>query len=143
VALIVINFCHLMMILFCGLIGTKSIPNWVSSTEWINGFRYSFNLLAMNEFRNITFCIPNLPDICPITGLTLMRKKSLDYATEWDIWKNFFLLTMLTITLFLLAHVQLCRIKTTKRHYTNFFYQIVLFFLCKDRNNPIVEIKKS
>lgn len=113
-ALIVINFCHLMMVLFCGLIGSKSMPNWVSLTEWINAFRYSGNVLVMNEFRNITFCVPNLPDICPTTGLSVMTQIRLDYTSEWDMWKNFFLLTILTITLFLLAYIQLCRIKTTR-----------------------------
>ena len=114
VALIAINFCHLMMLLFSGLVGTKGIPNWISSTEWINAFRYSFNVLVMNEFHNTTFCVPNLPHVCPTTGLSVMKQIPLDYASEWDIWKNFFLLTILTTTLFLLAYIQLCRIKTTK-----------------------------
>lgn len=102
------------MALFCGIFGTKHLPNWAFSIKWISGFRYSFDVLVINEFRNASFCLPKLPHICPITGLAVMKKIPVEYATEWDIWKNLLLLAMLTFILFLLTYIQLCRIKTTR-----------------------------
>ena len=65
----------------------------------------------MNEFRNIHFCLPNLTDICPMKGSDVLDRKALDHETVWDMWKKFVVLTMMAITLLLLALVQLIRLK--------------------------------
>ncbi len=96
------------------LVDLDSVFNWLSWIQWISAFRYSSNTLTVNEFRNITFCLANFTDVCPMTGSEVLTKQSLDYATDWDIWKYFFALTMMAITALLLAYIQLCRIKKTK-----------------------------
>ena len=120
-ALIITGIYHVASILLCGLIGGQAVSSWFFITKWINGFRYSFNMLVMNEFRNISFCLSRRPDICPITGLKAMSKIPLDYSSEWDVWKNFFQLTILTIILFLLFYIQFCRVKTTRWRHINIF----------------------
>ena len=115
VALIVFAVCCIIMMLFAGILNTlESIPNWLSWLQWISAVRYSFNVLIVNEFRNITFCLANFIDICPITVSEVLRKLALDSATDWDMWKHFFGLTMMAITFFLLAYIQLFRIKHIK-----------------------------
>jgi ATP-binding cassette subfamily G (WHITE) protein 2 len=115
VASVIVAFCYIVMFLFTGVpVAIDSIPNWLSWIQWISAFRYSFGVLAVNDFRNITFCVANFPDICPMIGSEVLEKLALDYATSWDMWKYFFGLTMMTLTFFLLAYIQLFRIKKTK-----------------------------
>jgi hypothetical protein len=52
--------------------------------------------------------------VCPLTGSDVLEQQELDYDTDWDLWKYFFALSMMTITFFLLAYIQLFRIKKTK-----------------------------
>lgn len=106
----------ILMLVFSGFfIDLKSIFNWLSWIQWISVFRYSLNVLVINEFRgNITFCLANASNICPLTGSDVLSKRDLEYATDWDLWKNFFALCMMALTFFVLAFIQLFRIKKTK-----------------------------
>jgi hypothetical protein len=115
VALFVVIFSYMIMFLFTGVfIALESISNWLSWIQWISAFRYSFNVLVVNEFHNITFCVANFTDICPMMGSVVLRKLALDYVTDWDIWKHVFGLTIMALTFFVLAYIQLFRIKKTK-----------------------------
>lgn len=103
------------MMVFTGfLVDLSSVFNWLSWIQWISAFRYGSNVLVINEFREMTFCLANYTDICPMNGTEILKKQSLDYATNWDLWKYFFALTMMTVTFLLLALIQLYRIKKTK-----------------------------
>ena len=106
----------ILMLVFSGFfIDLKSVFNWLSWIQWISAFRYSLNTLVINEFRgNITFCLPNATNICPLTGSDVLNKRDLEHATDWDLWKNFFALCMMALTFFVLAYIQLIRIKKTK-----------------------------
>jgi hypothetical protein len=115
VALIVVVLIFVVMMIFSGfIVELASIFNRLSWIQWINAFRYASNMLTINEFHNITFCLANMTHICPITGKDVLEEKQLDYKTDWDMWKNFFALTMMTIGLLPLAFVQLLRMKKTK-----------------------------
>ncbi len=114
-ALIVVVFTFVVMFVFSGfLVALDSVFDWLSWIQWISAFRYASNVLTINEFRNIQFCLANNTDICPMTGPEVLTKQGLDYTTPWDMWKYFFALTMMAITFLLLAYIQLFRIKKTK-----------------------------
>jgi ATP-binding cassette subfamily G (WHITE) protein 2 len=115
VALIVVVLTFVVMFVFSGfLVELDSVFDWLSWIQWISAVRYSSNVLTVNEFRNIKFCLANFTDVCPMTGSEILTKQALDHATDWDMWKYFFALTMMAITFFLLTYIQLFRIKKTK-----------------------------
>jgi ATP-binding cassette subfamily G (WHITE) protein 2 len=115
VALIVVVLIFVIMFVFSGfLIALDSVFDWLSWIQWISAFRYASNILTVNEFRYIQFCLANDTNICPTTGAEILKNKDLDYTTNWDMWKYFFALTLMTITFLLLAYIQLFRIKKTK-----------------------------
>ncbi|CAF4919808.1 unnamed protein product [Rotaria sp. Silwood1] len=115
VALIIVVLIFVIMFLFSGfLISLDSVFNWLSWIQWISAFRYASNMLSVNEFRDINFCLVNQTDVCPMNGSEILIKQAVDYASDWDMWKYFFALTMMAITFLLLAYIQLCRIKKSK-----------------------------
>ena len=110
VALIMVILLFVIMMMFSGfLIELVSIFNWLSWIQWVSAFRYGSNVLTINEFRNITFCLANLTSLCPLTGTDILEKQALDYSTNWDMWKHFFALMMMAVTFLLLALIQLFR----------------------------------
>ena len=115
VALIVVILLFVLMMMFTGFLADlSSLFRWISWIQWISAFRYGSNVLTINEFRNITFCLPNRTDLCPLTGDDVLRKLSLDHRTHWDLWRHFFALAMMTVTFLLLALIQLFRMKKNK-----------------------------
>jgi ATP-binding cassette subfamily G (WHITE) protein 2 len=115
VALIIVILIFVVMMMFSGfLIDLASVFNWLSWMQWISGFRYASNVLTINEFRGLIFCLPNLTDICPLTGDEILDKRALSYNNAWDLWKYFFALTSMTLVFFVLAYIQLIRTKKTK-----------------------------
>ncbi len=114
-ALIVVVLIFVVMLVFSGfLVKLDSVFHWLSWIQWISALRYASNVLVVNEFRHMTFCLANMTTVCPLTGLDVLGQQELDYDTDWDLWKYFFALSMMTITFFLLAYIQLFRIKKTK-----------------------------
>jgi ATP-binding cassette subfamily G (WHITE) protein 2 len=104
------------MMVFSGfLIDLNSVFNWLAWIQWISAFRYSLNVVIINEFRNnITFCSANATSICPMTGSYVLDQRGLDHAIDWDMWKYLFALCMMAITFLLLAYIPLIRIKKNK-----------------------------
>jgi hypothetical protein len=49
-----------------------------------------------------------------MTGEEILLRRHISYSTTWDIWKNILALFLITITFFLLAYIQLLRIKKFK-----------------------------
>jgi ATP-binding cassette subfamily G (WHITE) protein 2 len=106
---------YVMMMLFSGfLIDLSSIVGFVRWIKWLSVFRYASNVLAINEFRNLTLC--SLFDIerCSIKGEEILSRRHISYSTNWDIWKNIFALLLITITFLILSYIQLLRIKKLK-----------------------------
>lgn len=115
VALIVVILIFVIMMMFSGfLIDLSSVFKWLSWIQWISAFRYASNILTINEFQGLRFCLANLTEICPITGESILDKRGLPHSNAWDLWKNFLALTLMAILFFLLAYIQLVRTKKTK-----------------------------
>ena len=115
VASIVVVLIFVVMMVFSGfLVELASISHWLSWIQWISAFRYASDVLTVNEFRNINFCLPNRTDICPMKGSVVLDRKALDHETDWDMWKNFIALTGITSLLLLMALIQLIRVKKMK-----------------------------
>lgn len=115
VALIIVILIFIIMMIFSGFfVDLSSVLNWLSWIQWISAFRYGLNMLAINEFRNITFCLSNMTDICPTTGIDVLEQKKIDYKTDWDMWKNIFAISIMAFGFFILAFIQLLRMKKIK-----------------------------
>jgi hypothetical protein len=103
------------MMIFSGfLVKLSSIFNWLSWIKWISALRYASNVLTINEFQGLKLCLPNQTNICPMTVEDVLNAQEIDHGTAWDLWKNFFALTLMTVGFFTLAFIQLLRIKKTK-----------------------------
>ncbi|CAF4060834.1 unnamed protein product [Rotaria sp. Silwood2] len=115
VALIVVILVLVIMMMFSGfLVDLSSIFSWLSWIQWISAFRYASNVLTINEFQGLTFCLPNQTDFCPVTGDEILDKRGLAHDNAWDLWKNFFALTVMAMLLLIFAYIQLVRIKKNK-----------------------------
>lgn len=115
VALILTVFLFVTMALFTGfLIELDTIFKWISWIQWISAVRYASNMLIVNEFKGTTFCWKNATDICPLTGEVIMDEIKIEYTTTWNLWKNFVALILITIGIFVIAYIQLLRMKKLK-----------------------------
>ncbi|CAF1991638.1 unnamed protein product [Rotaria magnacalcarata] len=115
VALITVILIFVIMMMFTGfLIDLPSIFPWLSWMQWISAFRYASNVLTISEFQGLNFCSSNGTEFCQLTGEEVLAKRELTHVSSWDLWKNFFALTVMTIGLFVLAYIQLIRMKRKK-----------------------------
>lgn len=96
------------------LVDLAGILNWLSWIQWVSVVRYGSNMLVLNEFNNIVFCLANDTNMCPLTGSDVLDQQMLAHGTHWDMWKHFFALTMFTTLFLLLTFVQLLRMKKTR-----------------------------
>ncbi|CAF2045084.1 unnamed protein product [Rotaria magnacalcarata] len=113
--LIIVVLIFAVMMIFSGfLIDLTSVFSWLSWIQWISALRYASNVLPINEFQGLKLCLPNQINMCPMTGEDVLNDQGLSHGTAWDLWKHFFALTMMATTFFLLAYIQLHRIKKTK-----------------------------
>jgi hypothetical protein len=102
------------MMVFSGLLvelaNVFSFLRWI---QWISAFRYAANVLTINEFRNTRFCPNNFTSFCQ-SGNEILREESIDYTSNWDMWKYFIFLTMMAVIFFILAYIRLLLIKKIK-----------------------------
>ncbi|CAF1585677.1 unnamed protein product, partial [Adineta steineri] len=115
VSLIIVVFIFVLMMVFSGfLIDLNSIFSFLRWIQWLSAFRYATNLLTINEFRNLTFCLSNNTQICPITGEEILKQRDITYTNNWDIWKNLLALSIMIIMFLSIAFIQLIRMKKVK-----------------------------
>ncbi|CAF0723213.1 unnamed protein product [Adineta steineri] len=116
IANLISAMCFVLMMVFGGfLVEISSVVSFLSWIKWISIFRYSFNILNINEFSGLTLCLKNNTNICPINGTDIIHNVAhIEYETQWDLWKNFVALGSMTIIFLILAYVQLLRMKKTK-----------------------------
>jgi ATP-binding cassette subfamily G (WHITE) protein 2 len=105
----------LMMVFGGFLVELSSVVSFLSWIKWISIFRYSINIITINEFSGLQYCLKNNTHICPVNGTDIIRSIAhIEYETQWDLWKNFVALGSMTIIFLFLAYVQLLRMKKTK-----------------------------
>ena len=105
----------LMMVFGGFLVEISSIVSFLSWIKWISIFRYSINIITINEFDGLKLCLKNDTSICPINGISIIHDVShIEFENAWDLWKNFVALFLMTIIYFALAYIQLLRMKKTK-----------------------------
>ena len=115
VALVMVICGYVTMMLFSGLlIDLSSIVRFLRWLQWLSVFRYASNVLAINEFRNLTLCLSSHSDSCSVTGESILLRRHIAHSSTWDLWKNLLALLLITLTFFLMAFVQLLRIKKYK-----------------------------
>ncbi|CAF1445398.1 unnamed protein product [Adineta steineri] len=115
VSLIIVVFIFVLMMVFSGfLIDLNSIFSFLRWIQWFSAFRYATNLLTINEFRNLTFCLSNNTQICPITGEEILKQRDITYTNSWDMWKNLLALSIMIVTFLSIAFIQLIRMKKVK-----------------------------
>ena len=103
------------MMVFSGfLVELASVFSFLRWIKWVSAFRYASNVLYINEFRNLEFCLTNNTNICPSSGNDVLRERSIDYTSNWDMWKYFFALTLMAAICFFLAFIRLLFIKKVK-----------------------------
>ena len=103
------------MLVFTGYLVdvTTTLPflRWI---QWVSLFRYASDAITLNEFTNLTLCLTNTTDICNILGEDILKDQKIDYATSWDLWKNFLALLIMTLCFFAVTFIQLLRFQKTK-----------------------------
>jgi ATP-binding cassette subfamily G (WHITE) protein 2 len=115
VSLIIVVFIFVVMMVFSGfLIDLNSIFSFLRWIQWFSAFRYATNLLTINEFRNLTFCLENNTQICTLTGEQILTQRDIPYATNWDVWKNLLALILMIMIFLIMAYIQLLRMKKVK-----------------------------
>ncbi len=103
------------MMVFSGfLVDLSSVFSFLRWIKWVSAFRYASNVLYINEFRNLQFCLSNNTNVCPMSGNQVLNDRSIDHASDLDLWKYFFALTLMAAISFLLAYVKLLFIKKMK-----------------------------
>ncbi|CAF2615040.1 unnamed protein product [Rotaria sp. Silwood2] len=96
------------------LVDLESVFSFFRWIKWISAFHYSSNLLTINEFRNLTFCLSNNTRICPLQGEQILTERNIAHDTDWDMWKNLLAIALMALVLFFMAYIQLLRIKKVK-----------------------------
>ncbi|CAF3193044.1 unnamed protein product [Rotaria socialis] len=115
VALIIAILICVMMTMFSGFVlDLDSVFKWLSWIQWTSASRYVSNLLIINEFQGLTFCLSNQTNVCPMTGEQILDNLDIPHANSWDLWKNFLALTIMTVLFLISSYIQLIRIKKTK-----------------------------
>ncbi|CAF1203011.1 unnamed protein product [Adineta steineri] len=115
VALVIVVLIFVVMMIFSGfIVDLGSLYSWIGWLKWLSAFRYASNLLTINEFRDITFCLANMTSICPTNGTDILKSKQIDYGSDWDQWKDVLALGAMAVAFFVFAFIQLIRMKKTK-----------------------------
>jgi hypothetical protein len=100
------------MMVFSGfLVNLDSIFSFLRWIQWFSVIRYSSNLLTINEFKNLKFCLSNNTQICPLAGEQILIQRHILHSTNWDIWKNLLAISIIALGFFVLAFIRLLRIK--------------------------------
>ena len=107
-------FCVLTFLFSGYLVKIKTVIKGLQWIQYFSIFRYSINILSINEFQGLTFTYANTTHIPPKNGEDLLTDFGIDHKTSWDLWKNFVALGSMTLGFFTLSYLQLRFMKKTK-----------------------------
>jgi hypothetical protein len=103
------------MMVFSGfLVELTTVFHFLRWIQWVSAFRYASNVLTINEFRNLQFCLSNQTNVCPLSGNSVLHERSIDYASNWDMPKYYFALVAMAVICFCMAFVKLLLTKKLK-----------------------------
>lgn len=91
-----------------------SIFDWLRWIQWISAFRYATDMLTINEFQGLKLCLPNQTNICTAPGESVLNDRGIAHDTAWDMWENFFILTVMAAAFFVFTYIRLRIMKKTK-----------------------------
>ncbi|CAF4539458.1 unnamed protein product [Rotaria sp. Silwood1] len=116
IANLLVAMCFVLMMVFGGfLVEVSSVIKYLSWIKWVSLFRYSMNIITVNEFSGLQLCLKNNTHICTINGTDIIHNVAhIEYENQWDLWKNFVALGSMTMIFFILTYIQLVRMKKTK-----------------------------
>lgn len=117
IANLIAAMVFVLMMVFGGfLVEISSVVQFLSWIKWVSIFRYSTNILNINEFDGLTLCSNELNRTnCNIPGQSIIKNVAhIEFENQWDLWKNFLALALMTIGFLVLAYLQLYRMKKTK-----------------------------
>ena len=115
VSLIIVVFLFVVMMVFSGfLIDLKSVFSFLQWLQWLSAFRYATNLLTINEFQQLKFCLVNQSNICPLTGEEVLAGRDISHETGWNMWSNFVALLVMIFLFLTMTYIQLLRMKKYK-----------------------------
>jgi hypothetical protein len=107
-------FCTLCSI-FTGLfVDFTTINDALAWIKWISIFRYAYNFFLVNEFVGLKMATSIGFGNETVDGETVLTTEKIDYQSSWDLWKNLLALSLITVIFFVLAFVQLVRMKKTR-----------------------------
>jgi ATP-binding cassette, subfamily G (WHITE), member 2 len=110
-------FCVLTLIFSGFLVKIKSVLSALQWIQYFSIFRYSSNILLINEFDGLKFCSKeNMTTVrdCSRTGDEILTSFGITYATNWDLWQNFVALGSMAAGFLFFAYIQLRFMKKTK-----------------------------
>ncbi|CAF0854112.1 unnamed protein product [Adineta steineri] len=114
-ALVIVILIFVIMMVFSGfIVDLSGVKDWVAWIKWLSAFRYASNMLTINEFRDITFCLANMTSICPTNGTDILKSKNINYQTDWDRWQNILALAAMALFFYGMAFIQLKLTRKTK-----------------------------
>jgi ATP-binding cassette subfamily G (WHITE) protein 2 len=114
VAAIIVVVIFVVMMVFSGLlVELANVFKFLRWIQWMSAFRYAANVLTINEFRDTRFCLINNNDLCQ-SGNGILQHESIDFTSNWDMWKYFAYLTVMAVVFFTMAYVRLLLIKKIK-----------------------------
>jgi ATP-binding cassette subfamily G (WHITE) protein 2 len=116
IANMLVSLVFIVMMIFGGLlINIASLPTWLRWLQYLSVFRYSLNMLLINELSGLTFngtATDNV--VLVVTGERYLVEQGIAYETLWDRWQNIMGLGLLATGIMLLAYIQLRRIRKLK-----------------------------
>ncbi|XP_041364634.1 broad substrate specificity ATP-binding cassette transporter ABCG2-like [Gigantopelta aegis] len=103
-----ISMSFVIMMLFGGLLrNLNDLGDWISWIKWFSVIRYSLDALTINELKDQMFCTGTN---CT-SGNKYMDTQGIQYTTTWDLWQKEVALLGFVVITFILAYIQLRRIK--------------------------------
>jgi ATP-binding cassette subfamily G (WHITE) protein 2 len=116
IANMLVSLVFIVMMIFGGLlINIASLPTWLRWLQYLSVFRYSLNMLLINELSGLTFngtATDNV--VLVVTGERYLVEQGIAYETLWDRWQNIMGLGIMATGIMLLAYIQLRRIRKLK-----------------------------
>ena len=107
-------FCVLTLIFSGFLVEINSVLAFLQWIQYLSIFRYSTNILSINEYKGLTLCLANQTDVCPKTGNDVLNELNIEHANSWNFWQNYLALGIISLGFLLLTYIQLRRMKKTK-----------------------------